>query len=214
MQHLPELTLLEWYTVGHNYFDMMDQCQDLIGFVARRSGFGAQLLYQGQRIDLTTPWDRMSVADAFERFASISMETALLNGCFEEVMTEAIEPKLGNDKPLFLFDYPCAVSALAKLKPNDPSVAERFELYVGGLELCNAFTELGDESEQRLRFEHEQEFRMNAGKQIYPLPEKFLKSLNDMPEASGNALGIDRLVMLFSDTNRIDDVVAFTPEEL
>lgn len=213
-RHLPELTLLEWYTAGHNYYDMMDQCQNLICFVARRLGFGDQIVYQGQSIDLSTPWNRMPVADAFEKFASISMETALFNGCFDEVMAGDIEPELGKGKPLFLYDYPSAASALARLKPDAPSVAERFELYIGGLELCNAFTELSDEIEQRLRFEHEQKSRKNAGKQLYPLPEKFLKSLNDMPEASGNALGIDRLVMLFSDTTRIDDVVAFTPEEL
>lgn len=213
-RHLPELTMLEWYTAGENYLDMMTQCEDLIRFVAQHAGFGNTLVYQGKPINLTAPWTRMPVSDAFEKFASISMETALLKDCFDEVMANDIEPDLGNNKPLFLYDYPYTAGALARLKPADRSVAERFELYIGGLELCNAFTELNDEIEQRLRFEHDQESRRKSGKQVYPLPEKFLKSLKDMPEASGNALGIDRLVMLFADTTRIDDVVAFTPEEL
>ena len=93
-------------------------------------------------------------------------------------------------------------------------MAERFELYAGGLELCNAFTELTDSVEQRRRFEWEQDRRRFAGKSVYPMPETFLQALKDMPEAGGNAFGIDRLVMLMADTSRIDDVVAFTPEEL
>ncbi len=211
---MPELTLLEWYTAGSNYLDMMNQCEDLIPFVARHAGFDNTIVYQGNSIDLTTPWTRMPVTDAFEKFSSISMETALLKDCFDEVMANDIEPNLGNNKPLFLYDYPSAAGALARLKPTDRSVVERFELYIGGLELCNAYTELNDEIEQRLRLEHEQESRRKSGKQIYPLPEKFLKSLKDMPGAAGSALGIDRLVMIFADTTRIDDVVAFTPEEL
>jgi lysyl-tRNA synthetase class 2 len=211
---LPELTMLEWYTVGHNYLDMMNQCEELIRFVARRVGFGDCLVYQGRNIDLKTPWSRMSVADAFDRFAPISMQTALLEGRFDEVMACDIEPNLGDEKPFFLYDYPAANSSLARLKPDNRSLAERFELYIGGLELCNAFTELTDAVEQRLRFEHEQKTRGRSGKQTYPLPEKFLESLQFMPQASGNALGIDRLVMLFADIARIDDVVAFIPEEL
>ena len=214
IKHLPELTMLEWYTVGHNYLDMMNQCEELIRFVARRVGFGDSLVYQGRNIDLKAPWSRMSVADAFDRFAPISMQTALLEGRFDEVMGCDIEPNLGDEKPFFLYDYPAANSSLARLKPDNRSLAERFELYMGGLELCNAFTELTDAVEQRLRFESEQKIRNESGKQVYPLPEKFLESLRLMPEASGVALGIDRLVMLFANTKSIDDVVAFTPEEL
>jgi elongation factor P--(R)-beta-lysine ligase len=100
------------------------------------------------------------------------------------------------------------------LKSEDPVVAQRFELYVGGLELCNAFSELTDPVEQRHRFEAERRLRQQMGKSVYPMPEPFLDSLPAMPEAAGNALGIDRLVMLLADTADIDDVVAFTPEAL
>ena len=103
---------------------------------------------------------------------------------------------------------------LARLKQREPFLAERFELYIAGIELCNGFSELTDAAEQRERFKEEQHLRQSLNKPLYPLPEKFLEALADMPDAAGNALGIDRLVMLFADTDNIDDVVAFTPEEL
>jgi lysyl-tRNA synthetase class 2 len=213
-KHLPEMTMLEWYTAGHNYFDMMEQCEELIRFVARRAGFEDFLVYQGNRIDLNAPWSRMSVTDAFERFSSVSMETAVLQDRFDQLTAFDIEPNLGHNKPLFLYDYPADAASLARLKPGNRSIAERFELYISGLELCNAFSELTDRLEQRTRFENEQENRSKFGLQAYPLPEKFLDSLQFMPEGSGIALGIDRLVMLFANTDNIDDVVAFIPEEL
>ena len=213
-KHLPEMTMLEWYTAGHNYFNMMEQCEELIRFVARRSGFENFLVYQGNRIDLNAPWPRMSVSDAFERFSSVSMETAVLQDRFDQLTAFDIEPNLGHNKPLFLYDYPAAAASLARLKPENPSIAERFELYISGLELCNAFSELTDPLEQRTRFENEQKNRIKSGLPVYPLPEKFLESLQFMPESSGIALGIDRLVMLFANTANIDDVVAFTSEEL
>lgn len=213
-RHLPELTLLEWYTAGTNYNGMMAQCEALIGSVARVAGSGDMLRYQGQRIDLTPPWPRLTVAEAFDRLSSVSVEEALKENRFDEVMGLDIEPQLGIDKPVFLYDYPAACGALARLKPEDCRLAERFELYIGGLELCNAFTELTDPTEQRLRFEEERKMRRLAGKSVTPMPAKFLSALKEMPAAAGNALGIDRLVMLFADTTEIDDVVAFTPEEL
>jgi elongation factor P--(R)-beta-lysine ligase len=126
----------------------------------------------------------------------------------------SIEPQLGFKKPVFLFDYPRQKAALARQKANEPEIAERFELYISGLELCNAFSELTDEKEQRKRFEQELENQRVSGKNVYPMPEKFLKSLEQMPPAAGCALGVDRLVMMFADTQNIDDVVAFTTEEL
>ena len=213
-KHLPEMTLLEWYTAGHNYFNMMEQCEELIRFVAGRAGFENFLVYQGNRIDLSPPWPRISVKDAFEKFSSVSMETAMLQDRFDQVTAFDIEPNLGFGKPIFLYDYPASAASLARLKPENHSVAERFELYVSGMELCNAFSELTDPVEQRKRFAREQKNRKQSALQSYPLPEKFLESLQYMPKASGSALGMDRLVMLFADTTRIDDVVAFTPEEL
>ena len=130
------------------------------------------------------------------------------------MMVTQIEPHLGRTRPVFLYDYPAACGALAKLKSQDSRYAERFELYMAGVEICNAFSELTDPVQQRRRFEQEQDRRRRAGKPIYPLPETFLASLKDLPTAAGNALGIDRLIMLFADATHIDDVMAFTPEEL
>jgi lysyl-tRNA synthetase class 2 len=142
------------------------------------------------------------------------MEEALEVDCFDEVMVTDIEPRLGISRPTFLLDYPAERGALARLRENDPTVAERFELYAGGLELANAFTELTDPGEQRLRFHHEESFRRSMGKSPYPVPEKFLVELSSMPPAAGIALGIDRLIMLLTDAETIDEVVSFTPEEL
>ena len=213
-RHLPEFTLLEWYCAEQDYRYMMKECEQLIGAVAMDLNAGLSLSYQGQIVDLTPPWTRLSVAEAFERFASIPMATALSEGRFDEVIAEEIEPMLGQGAPLFLYDYPASSGALARLKSSDPTVAERFELYVCGLELCNAFSELTDPVEQSQRFRAEAEERYKAGKPVYNMPEKFLRSLEFMPSATGNALGVDRLAMLFADAVCIDDVVAFTPEEL
>ena len=213
-RHLPELTMLEWYQAGGNYTDLMYDCQELIGFIVGQTNGNKNLSYQGQSINIDSPWTRMSVDEAFRRYASMEVKKALASDCFEEVMVNEIEPHLGTTRPLFLYDYPAVLGALARLKPENPLVAERFELYIAGLELCNGFSELTDPVEQRNRFESEQKFRQSLQKPIYPMPENFLSSLKDMPAAGGNALGLDRLVMLLADTTEIDDVVAFTPEAL
>jgi lysyl-tRNA synthetase class 2 len=212
--HLPEFTLLEWYTAGHTYLEMMIQCEQLIRFVAGAAGQTDSIAYRDKRIWLSSPWDRITVCEAFDKYSRTSMQEALEKNCFDEIMATEIEPCLGNDHPVFLYDYPASCGALARLKPDDDSVAERFELYIAGLELCNAFTELTDPVEQRKRFEEERRRRRHAGKTEYPMPESFLNALNDMPLSSGNALGLDRLILLLTDANSIDDVVAFIPEEL
>ncbi len=213
-RHVPEMTLLEWYATGLDYLDLMVQCEQLIAFVATRLGIGRQLAYQGQAVDLTPPWDRLTVAEAFDRFGGMSVEQALEKDCFDEIMGIEIEPQLGMKRPLFLYDYPASRGALARLKPDEPSVAERFELYIAGMELCNAFSELTDMKEQRTRFDDDNRARGAKGKTVYPIAEPFLQALASMPPAAGNALGLDRLVMLFCDAASIDEVVAFTPEEL
>jgi len=213
-RHLPEFTLLEWYAVDTMHLDMMTQCEELVRYISTAIGRSESIEYQGNPIDLKTPWTRMTVKEAFHVYASISLEAALSKDSFNETLAFEIEPKLGTDKPLFLYDYPESQRAFSRLKPQDPGCAERFELYIQGVEICNAFTEITDPDEQTRVFEKELKTRKNAGKDIYPIPKKFLQALHDMPEASGNALGIDRLVMLFADAPKIDDVVAFTPEEL
>jgi lysyl-tRNA synthetase class 2 len=137
--HLPEMTMLEWYRINSNYLDMMNECETLISQVARQINSKSMMIYQGTAIDLAPPWRKISVAEAFRRFASMSMEAALGNDRFDEIMVEAIEPNLGQPQPVFLYDYPLSRGALARAKPQDGRCAERFELYIGGLEICNAF---------------------------------------------------------------------------
>jgi len=212
--HLPEFTLLEWYRAGADYFDLMKECEHLIRFVARQMGCPDTLSYSGKAIDLSPPWERITLREAFDRYATLPLEAALEEDVFEEVLVDRVEPQLGMVKPTFLYDYPLAHGALAKRKKENPYVVERFELYMAGIELANAFSELTDPEEQRKRFTDEEERRRRAGKVPYPMPEKFLQSLAHMPETAGCAMGIDRLVMLFTDSPLIDLCVTFTPEEL
>jgi lysyl-tRNA synthetase class 2 len=213
-RHLSEFTLLEWYRAGSDYMSLMDECQEMVLSVSRDLGFGQSILYQQRQIKLERPWERVSVEEAFNRYGPMSMEKALKEGCFDEIMAEEIEPHLGISKPVFLYDYPASFAALARLKKDAPGFAERFEIYIGGLELANAFSELTDAGEQKTRFETDRRERERLGKTVYPFPKRFLESLSDMPPSAGIALGVDRLAMLFADTTEIDDVVSFAPEEL
>lgn len=212
--HLPEFTMLEWYRTDSDYQGMMRETEDMVHFVARSNDIGDELVYGDHTVNLKPPWDRMTVGDAFAQFSEISLQDALAQEKFDEIIGCEIAPKLGNTKPLFLYDYPAQCGALAKSRDDNPSVAERFELYICGIELCNGFSELTDPVIQRQRFETEMELRKSSGKHSYPMPEKFLSALSEMPKASGNALGIDRLMILFANVCKIDDVVSFTPEEI
>jgi lysyl-tRNA synthetase class 2 len=208
--HLPEFTLLEWYRSGVDYHALMTECMELLVSLIPTG----KLSRQGRTIDLARPWPQLTVGDAFARYASKSIDEALAGDCFEELLTAEVEPHLGKDRPLFLTEYPTSLAALARTKPGHPQLAERFELYIDGLELANAFSELTDPQEQRRRFEADEATRRSAGKTPYPLPEKFLAELGAIPVAAGIALGLDRLIMLLTDAMTIDEVVAFTPGEL
>ena len=210
VRHLSEFTMLEWYRAGADYLDLMTETEALV----RAAADDTRLSYRGHDVELSGPWERITVAEAFLRYAGTTSEKALAAGSFDELMVERIEPRLGLSRPTFIYDYPACCGALARLKPGDPTLAERFELYIGGLELANAFSELNDPAEQRARFAAEAAEREKLGKAPYPVPEKFLESLSDLPQAAGIALGLDRLVMVLLDAETIDQVVAFTPEEL
>lgn len=209
-RHLSEFTMLEWYRAGADYLLLMDETEALV----RAAAATPSIHYRGHTIELTPLWERITVAEAFKLYAGTSVEEALAAGAFDELMVEKIEPRLGLVRPTFIYDYPACCAALARLKKEDPTVAERFELYIGGLEIANAFSELTDADEQRSRFEAGAAERAALGKTVYPVAEKFLTALPGMPESAGIALGLDRLVMVLLDAETIDDVVAFTTEEL
>jgi len=212
--HLPEFTLLEWYRAEADYHLLMQDCEGLIQEVASLIGLGEKIIYRGDEIDLSKPWERISVKEAFRYYTQTSVNEALKGDTFDEIMVRDIEPKLGLKKPTFIYDYPSERGALARLKPEDQTVAERFELYIGGLELANGFSELVNSEEQRRRFHLENENRQSIGKSVYPMPDKFLNELDNMPPSAGIALGEDRLAMVLLNAEKIDEVVAFTPEEL
>ena len=213
-RHLPEFSLLEWYTRNSTYIDLMDQIETLFLEVSADMGFGKKLHYQNHTIDLTPAWDCITVSEAFETLASKTLAKALEDDTYDEVMGLEIEPKLGLERPVFLYDYPESKASLACLKTGNSRVAERVELYIAGLELANGFTELNDPEEQIRRFRSEHSLRNHLGKKNYPLPEPFLQSLSLMPPCAGIAAGLDRIIMLFCNTTTIDDVVAFVPENL
>jgi lysyl-tRNA synthetase class 2 len=192
----------------------MDECEEMIRHVASRLGHGPVIRYGGSDIRLDQPFERLSLKAAFERYAPCPLEDAIRQDAFEEILSVHVEPFLGAARPAFVYDYPLTMGALARVNPEDPSVVERFELYMAGLELANAFSELVDEKEQRERFAGEEDLRREAGKPPYPLPEPFLRSLAHMPESAGIAMGLDRLAMILTGASRIDDVVALPPELL
>lgn len=213
-RHLPEFTMLEWYRAEAGYGDLMADCEWLLQSVAEKLQLNARVILGEREVPLRLPWERLTVREAFDRFASVSMDEALATDIFDEVMVRDIEPNLGWDSPVFLQDYPAERGALARTRRDDPSVAERFELYLGGIELANGFSELTDATEQRARFEDEMATRARLSRKTYPVPEKFLAELPAMPDSAGIAMGVDRLVMVLLNLPTIDDAVAFTPEEL
>ena len=213
-KHLPEFTMLEWYVAQFDYYQLMEQCEAMLITALKDMGHTQDIIWQNNKINLASPWERISVADAFSKYAPINLQEALHQDKFDEILVEYIEPRLGIDRPTFIYDYPAKLAALAKIKKSDPNVAERFELYIGGLELANGFSELTDAREQRQRFEEALELRAAKNWACYPLPKKFLATLEHLPPCAGIALGIDRLAMILANADKIDDVVAFTPETL
>ena len=213
-RHLPEFTMLEWYVAKFDYFQLMDQCEAMLIEAFKDMGYSKDIIWQNRKINLTAPWERITVAEAFSKYAQVSLQEALHQDKFDEILTQYIEPSLGNYRPTFLYDYPAKLAALSKIKKSDQTVAERFELYIGGLELANGFSELTNAGEQRKRFEEALAERAAKNWTRYAMPEIFLKALQTMPDSAGIALGVDRLAMIFANTVSIDAVVAFTPETL
>lgn len=210
--HLPEFTMLEWYHQGIDYRLLMEECEELVTSIASDLGCGEVIYYQGKEVALQRPWEMLSVRDAFGCYAPLPLTESLKREKFDEIMACYIAPHLGERGPTFLYDYPLYSSVLTRTKRDDPSVEERCELYIGGMEVANGASELADVDEQQLRFEKARQFRRLQNKMDYPVPERFLGALPAMPEAAGMALGVDRLAMIFTDSPAVDDVVTFTPE--
>ncbi|MGB9498135.1 MAG: EF-P lysine aminoacylase EpmA [Dissulfuribacterales bacterium] len=213
--HLPEFTMLEWYRAGADYHALMSDCEAIMEITARAAGWkGYSVTYKGRKIDISPPFPRMTIKEAFEKYAGWTPCIVPDLDRFNEDMVTKIEPNLPQDLPVFLIDYPSYCASLARLKPSGPKVAERVEMYAGGLEIANGFSELTDRKEQEARFREEALRRREQGMNAYPWPEEFLSSLSGLPECAGMALGVDRLVMLLTNSSDINEVVAFPPEEV
>lgn len=232
--HSPEFTMLEWYRAGGSITDMMDDTEGLVRAAARAAG-ATRLVRDGRSCDPFAPWRRLSVAEAFAEYCgldvlatapdpwapdrdAIAAEARRLgisvsegdrwDDLFFKILLERIEPHLGEGVPTILHSYPVSMAALARPSPADPRVAERFEAYALGVELCNAFGELTDAAEQRRRFTADMDLKQALYGERYPIDEDFLAALAaGMPDAAGNALGLDRLVMLVTGAATIDAVL-------
>lgn len=234
--HLPEFTMLEWYRAGEPYDAVIADTVAVIAEAARTTGTRL-FSFRGRIADPLAEPERLTVAEAFARFANIDLLATVPAGqpdrealagaaarwvrvaaddtwsdLFSKVLVAQVEPNLGHGRVTVLCDYPVPEAALARVKPSDRRVAERFEVYACGVELANGFAELTDAAEQRFRFAAAMDEKEARYGERYPLDEDFLAALAQMPAASGVALGFDRLVMLASGASRIDQV-AWTPPE-
>jgi elongation factor P--(R)-beta-lysine ligase len=233
--HHPEFTLLEWYRADASYETLMADCAALLAESARAAGT-TQFNYRGRAIDPFAEPERVTIAQAFDRYAGIDLLATLDRGegnrrgladaatasgvqiaaddtwgdIFSRVLAERIEPRLGDGRAVILYEYPLPLAALARAKAGDDKVAERFELYACGVELANAFGELTDPVQQRTRFEAAMSEKQRIHGERYPVDEDFLAALGQMPQASGIALGFDRLVMLATGARTIEQVI-WTP---
>ena len=233
--HHPEFTMLEWYRAGESYETLMDDCAGFLAVAAAAAGTD-RFSFRGRDADPLAVPERLTVAEAFGLYAGIDLLATLgerapdrdglaaqarvagvrlaaddsWSDIFSRILVERIEPRIGNGRATLLTEYPRPEAALARPKPSDPRVAERFELYICGVELANGFGELTDPVEQRARLEAEMVRKQRLYGERYPLDEEFLAALACMPPASGCALGFDRLVMLAARASRIDQVI-WTP---
>jgi elongation factor P--(R)-beta-lysine ligase len=207
--HNPEFTMLEWYRVGADYMGIIQDTERLVSSLTNKLCSGSTIRYQGKEIALAPPWPRVTVRDAFLRWAGWDPFTRLDEERFEVDLVEKVIPSFDTSRPTVLLDYPVAMASLARLRPGSLPVAERAEVFIGGLELVNAYSELNDAAEQKRRFKQEIDTIEREGKRSVVMPEKFLKALANLPGCGGIALGIDRLVMLFCDAASIDEVIAF-----
>ncbi len=211
--HNPEFIMLEWYRKGAGYLTIIQDMEQMVSAIAEGLSMGNTIAYRGRVIDITPPWPRLTVRDAYIKAAEWDPVAAYDPAKFDVDFIARVLPSFSPYRPTVLLDYPAPAASLARLKPENKLVAERAEVFIGGLELANGYSELTNAHEQRMRFrEATEEIRQERGKNL-PLPDKFLEAVRRLPDCGGIALGIDRLVMLFCDAPSIDDVMAFTSDE-
>ncbi|MDQ3008690.1 MAG: EF-P lysine aminoacylase EpmA [bacterium] len=248
-KHNPEFTILEWYRTPADYQDIMSDCEELLLHLIKKVAKWQSeqtflpanlhfennktiLTYQGEKYDFTPPWPRISVSEAFNRFAGITKEelcderllltaaenkgyqitkTTTWEEVYNQIFLNEIDRKIAEfSTPVILYDYPASQAALSQKKKKDPRFAERFEFFVAGIELGNAFSELADAQEQEQRLRSDLQLRKKIGKKSYELDDDFLDALHEgLPPTGGIAVGVDRLVMLLADTSSIHETMFF-----
>jgi lysyl-tRNA synthetase class 2 len=240
-RHNPEFTILEWYRTPGDYTDVMKDCEEMFASIYKtvfpqNKDVSLPLPYQGKTYALAGPWERISVEQAFERYAQITTDELLSEELllkrakekgysvdssttweqiYNQILFNEIEPKLGTKTPTFLYDYPASQAALSLKKVSDPRFAERFEVFLAGFELGNAFSELTDWKEQEARCLADLAERKKLGKTEYGMDTDFIEALKmGMPRTGGIAMGVDRIAALFADVPEIQDVLFFPASEL
>lgn len=233
--HNPEFTILEWYRIKADYTEIMEDCEKILVAISQRLHHTTQLVYQTNTIDLAPPWERLTVTTAFKRYAKVDLAKAfgmeemrdIVRGkgyriesdntweeLYNQIFLNEVEPKLGFGKPTILYEFPSSMAALAKKKEGDLRFAERFEFYIAGLELGDAYSELTDWKEQDQRFQQEISEIRRLGKTLFDYDHDFIDALKaGLPPCSGIAVGIDRLVMLFANVTDIADILFFPIQE-
>lgn len=212
--HNPEFIMLEWYRKGFGYLNIIQDTEQMVQYVAVKLGLKNTIKYRGRDIDITPPWPRITVRHAYMIAAGWDPVAEYDPERFDIDFIAKVLPSFAPNRPTVLLDYPAPAASLARLKTEDPFVAERAEVFIGGLELANVYSELTDVREQSARFrEAIEEIYRERGKAM-PLPEPFLRAVARLPDCGGIALGIDRLVMLFCDAHSIDEVIAFTGDSV
>lgn len=230
--HNPEFTMLEFYRPGADYHGIMEDLEGALAEAGRSATEGEP--GADPAFFTRTPYERLTVRDAVLKATGVDIrvhsdgpslkraaeavgvrtgDSESFDDVFFHLFLEKVERGLGFERPTFLIEYPASMAALSRLKPGDPAVAERVELYAKGLELANGFSELTDPVEQRARLVEEQELRRRLGRSVYPLDERFLDAVGRMPPSAGIAVGLDRILMLLLGVQRISDVLLFPAHE-
>jgi len=239
--HNLEFSMLEWYEMDKNYHHIAKTTQNLIldlyHGIQKKLGISTTniLNYQGTQIDLTSPWHSFTLNELFLKFANIDLsknltaqnivKTAKEKGyntegittwepLYTQIFINEIESHLPTDKPVIIFDYPTQTSPLCLLCPDSPGFSQRFEFYIGGMEIGNAYTELTDAKILEQNFKDETKFRNTHNLPIHPYDDKFVHAVGNLPPCAGIGLGVDRLSMLFADTSDINDVLYFSTQKL
>lgn len=217
-RHLPEFTMLEWYRADADCYGILHETIELVRHCCKAITGQNFIAYEDQQIELHEDWDVMTVDEAFARYAETerSVDALIDEQEFEIKLLEDVQPNLGKHRPTVLSNFPAGMSSLARKCPENPDRVERWELFIAGMEIANAYTELTDYTEQIQRFEVSRDLRAKTGREIYPLDKEYLKLLKkrQLPECGGIAFGVDRFLMLLTNQSNIQDVVPFADERM